>query len=141
MLRLFPSRRPHRFAPESGASRRIIWLAGLAYGVLFRLNGVSHAQALETENAFTIKAAFLLNFAKYTEWPPGGFIAANSPVRIGILGEDPFGEIMEATVKGVWFRDGPWSSSARGGRLNWRTASDDSRLVAVLRPGKRKTPP
>lgn len=64
------------------------------------LNGVSRAQPLETENAFKIKAAFLLNFAKYTEWPPGGFMATNSPVRIGILGEDPFGEVMEATVKG-----------------------------------------
>ena len=84
----------------AGARYPFTWLAGLGCAVLFMLNCVGQAQPLETENAFKIKAAFLLNFAKYTEWPPSVFMATNSPVRIGILGEDPFGQVMEATVKG-----------------------------------------
>ena len=46
------------------------------------------------------KAAFLLNFAKFVEWPPKAFQDANAPFVIGIVGDDPFGAALLQIVKG-----------------------------------------
>jgi hypothetical protein len=36
---------------------------------------------------YQVKAAFLINFPKYVEWPDNAFADKNSPVVIGMLGE------------------------------------------------------
>jgi hypothetical protein len=48
---------------------------------------------------YQLKAAFLYNFAKFTEWPETAFKENNSPLILGVLGEDPFGEAIEP-IKG-----------------------------------------
>jgi|SRR5688572_3527963 len=48
---------------------------------------------------YELKAGFLLNFAKYVEWPPGAFEKKETPITLGILGEDPFGATLEKTLK------------------------------------------
>jgi len=40
---------------------------------------------------YKIKAAYLLNFAKFVEWPTNRFPTATSPIKVGVLGKDPFG--------------------------------------------------
>jgi hypothetical protein len=47
-----------------------------------------------------IKAAFLFNFAKFTEWPADTLPAADSPIRIGVLGKGALLDSLEAIVKG-----------------------------------------
>jgi hypothetical protein len=54
---------------------------------------------------YQVKAAFLFNFAKFVEWRPSSFSDASAPLRICILGRDPFGQglrdiINEKTVNG-----------------------------------------
>lgn len=39
---------------------------------------------------YLVKAAFLYNFAKFTEWPKGAFPDPLAPLRLCVLGEDPF---------------------------------------------------
>jgi hypothetical protein len=51
-----------------------------------------------TKPEYTVKAAFLYNFAKLVEWPTNAFPAADSPIVIGVLGKDPFGSILDETV-------------------------------------------
>jgi hypothetical protein len=58
------------------------------------------SQESMVENPNRIKAAFLRNFAHYVTWPAQAFPDSQTPWHIGILGEDPLGEIVEATVKG-----------------------------------------
>ncbi|MCG8605337.1 YfiR family protein [bacterium] len=48
---------------------------------------------------YQLKAAFLFNFAKFTEWPQKAFEENDSPLVLGVLGEDPFGEAIEP-IKG-----------------------------------------
>lgn len=48
---------------------------------------------------YVVKAGFLFNFAKYVEWPADAFEDAHAPIRIGILGEDPFGDTLEKALK------------------------------------------
>lgn len=45
---------------------------------------------------YAIKAAYLYNFAKYVEWPPGVFANADAPLSICIAGNNPFGDALAA---------------------------------------------
>lgn len=49
---------------------------------------------------YQVKAAFLYNFAKFVTWPAGTFDSDGAPIRIGILGRDPFDGALERTVAG-----------------------------------------
>ena len=44
---------------------------------------------------YRVKAAYLLNFTRYVEWP-----ASDSQLSICVMGSDPFGRILDATVAG-----------------------------------------
>jgi hypothetical protein len=49
---------------------------------------------------YQVKAVFLYNFAHFTEWPTGVLGEANSPLVIGILGDDPFSSNLDEIVRG-----------------------------------------
>jgi hypothetical protein len=49
---------------------------------------------------YEVKAGMLLNFTRYVDWPNETFAGPESPVVIGILGDDPFGDIIDETVEG-----------------------------------------
>jgi hypothetical protein len=49
---------------------------------------------------YQVKGAFLLNFAKFTKWPADEFAADDSPITIGIVGQDPFGSALDQLVAG-----------------------------------------
>src|SRR2546428_12039792 len=46
-----------------------------------------------------VEAAFLFNFAKFVTWPDDAFERSGSALIIGVLGEDPFGAVLEETVR------------------------------------------
>jgi hypothetical protein len=54
------------------------------------------AQA-EISKEYQVKAACLLNFAQFIEWPASAFAEAGTPITIGVLGDDPFGQALEQT--------------------------------------------
>ena len=68
--------------------------------VLFSLLSFSTVQQPEVSQEYQVKAAFLFNFAQFVEWPADAFSEAQSPLVIGVLGEDPFGTLLEETVSG-----------------------------------------
>lgn len=47
-----------------------------------------------------VKAAYLVRFAQYASWPDDTFDDAEQPVRICVLGHDPFGSILDQTAAG-----------------------------------------
>ena len=49
---------------------------------------------------YQVKAAYLYNFANFVEWPAGTFRTPREPFSICILGEDPFGSILDDAVAG-----------------------------------------
>jgi len=53
---------------------------------------------------YEVKAAYLLNFARFVEWPEEVFAAPDSPLRLCVIGKDRFGSHLDAiegrTVKG-----------------------------------------
>lgn len=48
---------------------------------------------------YQVKAVFLFHFAQFAEWPGTAFARPDSPVVIGILGQDPFGAYLEELVR------------------------------------------
>ena len=71
-------------------------------GLTFLL-GVIQAQVRAQAPAFNeyqVKAAFLFNFAKFVEWPPDAFSSPDQPIGICVLGQNPFGTVLEETVRG-----------------------------------------
>lgn len=61
---------------------------------------LAKAGAQESQpSEYQIKAAFLFNFAKFVEWPPTSFADENSPLVIGILGDNPFSGDLERTIQ------------------------------------------
>jgi len=54
---------------------------------------------------YVLKAGFLFNFAKYVEWPAGAFEKPDSPISIGIVGADPFGEDLDRALRNKTVKD------------------------------------
>jgi hypothetical protein len=54
----------------------------------------------EAPNEYELKAVMLFNLARFVEWPATAFASSNSPIVIGILGRNPFGNILEKAVQG-----------------------------------------
>ncbi len=56
------------------------------------------AQDAPTATENEVKAAYLLNFTRYVEWPAGAFTGADSPIVICVVGSDPFGAALDEVV-------------------------------------------
>src|ERR1700733_12085803 len=67
----------------------------LLLGVFLALG--ASAQAM---GEYQVKAAFLYNFARFVQWPAVAFNNDKEPVRICVLGKDPFGGVLEEAVRG-----------------------------------------
>jgi hypothetical protein len=77
------------------------WPARIGGAVLAAVLGLAWScAAASTPTDYQVKAVFLFNFAQFVEWPSAAFTNETSPIIIGILGEDPFGSILDETVKG-----------------------------------------
>lgn len=87
-------------------SWRIIPATVLLYAVLLPVLATSQNLAMENPNK--VKAAFLRNFAHYIIWPENAFPDRHSPWHIGILGQDPFGDALEVTLKDQTEQDRPF---------------------------------
>src|SRR5689334_16419660 len=71
----------------------------LMFAGLFQTDVTWSAEAAVTPE-YQLKAVFLFNFTQFVEWPPQAFADANSPLVIGVLGDDPFGAYLDETVRG-----------------------------------------
>jgi YfiR/HmsC-like len=68
-------------------------------GLLLFGGPVALAAGETISKEYQVKAAFLYNFTKFVEWPPARFADATSPIVIGVLGKNPFGDELEKIVR------------------------------------------
>lgn len=74
--------------------RLIIFLASLSM--------VAGWEALAQQSIskeYLVKAIFLRNFIQFVEWPDTLFQDASSPLVIGVLGNDPFGDALDKSIR------------------------------------------
>lgn len=48
---------------------------------------------------YRVKAAFLYNFTKFIEWPPETFPSPEDPIRVGVLGDEEFEEVLRESLQ------------------------------------------
>ncbi len=89
-----------RKAARSGWLDSGSFVVTLLLACLLSVPSVASAQEIVTASPNKVKAAFLRNFAHYVTWPENAFLNAKAPWKIGVLGEDPFGDVLEKTLKG-----------------------------------------
>lgn len=77
-----------------GVAIPICFLAALALQPL--VGAAEPSPALE----YQVKAAFLLNFTGFIEWPPSIPVSAPASFDICILGNDPFGAVLDQMIEG-----------------------------------------
>jgi hypothetical protein len=75
----------------AGAAGALLLAAAFALSAPASLRG-------EGPSEYEVKAAFLYNFTKFVEWPPSAFAEGNAPLRLCVLGDDPFGHSLQTVV-------------------------------------------
>jgi len=77
------------------AARRKIAFA-LAGALFLAAPRAAAQRALEYE----VKAGFLYNIINFVTWPPDAFAGATDPVRVCVVGTDPFGRLLDRAIEG-----------------------------------------
>jgi hypothetical protein len=78
------------------AGCRLLSTLGLAVALWTALAPPAAAAA----NEYSVKAAFLYQFAKYVEWPAAAFDQPAAVSRFCVFGDNPFGSLLARTLAG-----------------------------------------
>jgi hypothetical protein len=88
---------------------------------------------------YTVKAAFLYNFAKFVEWPADSMGGGGSPLVLGVLGDDPFGAAIDQVVAGktangrqLVVRRFKWGQDLKQCHILFISSSERKRLAEIL---------
>jgi hypothetical protein len=110
-------------------------LIAIAPQCLFSSNAAS-GEPVVTE--YEVKAAYIFNFAKFVDWPSNVFPARNSPIIIGIIGDDEFGTLLGNIVKGktiqertIVVRPLKWSADFNSCHIVFIGASEQKQLKQI----------
>jgi hypothetical protein len=102
-------------------ARWSVWraLLGLmAFGLILGVDFAPRAQE-PAASEYQVKAAWLLNFARFVEWPGRSFGSPRAPFVVGVVGRDPFGKDLEQAFAG---------KTVRGRAFEFRHFPSDSDL-------------
>ena len=58
----------------------------------------------QAKSEYALKAVFLYNFCRFIEWPKSEFASPNDPIIIAVIGDDPFGHLLEEAIHGETVR-------------------------------------
>ena len=93
---------------------------------------------------YQVKAAFIYNFAKFVEWPAEAFADGNAPLRVCVLGENPFGQELMRVVNGKKIGNHELLVSnfaepqmAKGCHVLFVSSSERGRIAQVLEAMRR----
>jgi hypothetical protein len=102
---------------------------------------VSLSAQVARANEAELKAAFLYNFIKFTEWPREEMANKKDPFVIGVLGKDPFGAALDRAIEGETFQQKPivirrfsrMDESVGNSHALFIGASEESNLPMILK--------
>ena len=139
----FRGNQRRRLGPSMGATGWCGWLwacgpaAVLGFVPVFLW--VSGAQGQTTKpTEYQVKAAYLYNFGKFVQWPPRTAAAKNDPFRICVLGQNPFGVMLDdlsgQSINGqsVSTRQIPTAQDAEKCDVLFVGASEQNRVGVIL---------
>jgi len=92
--------RAARVGCARGHKGALVRAVGLLAAALLACAGPCGPLRANSDLEYRIKAAFLYNFARFVEWPKTVSRDRAEPIVLGLLGRDPFGSLLETTIKG-----------------------------------------
>src|SRR5436190_7483234 len=108
--------------------------------LLLRVGAPANAQEDSQPTEYQIKAAFIFNFAKFVESPAAAFPKPSSPIIVGVLGENPFHDALEKTIKNktvdehpVVIREFRAATDATNCHILFISSSEKARLAQILK--------
>jgi hypothetical protein len=97
----------------------------------------ANAQAAPDE--YEVKAAYILNFARFVEWP-SDVLPASSPITIAIVGNDPFAGTLETLLRAKSANGHPirvrylrWNDILTQSQIIFISAAEEPHLPEILR--------
>jgi len=94
--------------PRNTLAQTFVRLTGLTFlAWIITLAPVLAMAAENTSLEYAVKAAYLYKFGNFVEWPAAAFENASSVVNLCVVGEDPFGDILDKVVQGQTIGDRP----------------------------------
>jgi hypothetical protein len=88
---------------------------------------------------YEVKATYLYNFTRFVEWPVQGLPGQSDSFAICVLGDNPFGPALQATVaqetiagRSVVAKQVPTLQDAANCRVLFISSSEDKRLKEIL---------
>jgi YfiR/HmsC-like len=134
MALLRASRRAIRALNTQVVRFPLILIAVIAAGLSAR-----NASAQTVADEYQVKAAYLLNFARFVEWPTDA-LSASSPIVIAIVGDDPFGGALEEVLREksanghpIQLRHLRGNDVLTGCQIVFISTSEEARLPEILR--------
>jgi len=89
---------------------------------------------------YRVKAAYLYYFSTFVDWPPEALAHPRDALVIGVLGVDPFGAILDDTLRGKTINGHPLVvrrfqsiGEARDSHVLYISASERDRLATILK--------
>jgi hypothetical protein len=77
-----------------------VQLGAIALATLIVLAGATPTWAQASPPVeYQVKAAFLLNFARFVEWPARAFQTKTTPITLCVFKHDPFGHILDDVIR------------------------------------------
>jgi hypothetical protein len=113
--------------------RRLIVALALCAGALSLLSSRAVANEL---SEYQLKAAFMVNFANFTEWPVHSFPDGLAPVLVGVVGDDPFGHDLDRIVKGKSLSGHPMTVK----RVDWQADLNAFHILFISASERRRLP-
>jgi hypothetical protein len=112
------------------------WLVLAMCGLLL----AGPVQTVRAASEYELKAAFLLNFAQFVQWPADNAASTSGTVILGVLGKDPFGPAIaralgDRTINGrhVTMRHFSSLPEARNCHVLFISSSEEPQLDEILR--------
>lgn len=87
------------FYRRTALVRRWRFIIALLLGLSVAVGAKAQSSASAASSEYLIKAGFIYNFAQLVQWPSAAFSQTDSPIVIGILGNDPFGTSIDRVVE------------------------------------------
>jgi hypothetical protein len=114
-------------------------VAAAVLGWLLAAGGAQAGEPVPVRE-YEVKAVFLFNFAQFIDWPESALADTNAVFVIGVLGEDPFGAVLDQIVSGERIRGRPLTvrrfrkqEDARGCHLVFVSRSEKGHLTDIVR--------
>jgi hypothetical protein len=78
-------------------TRRLIRL--MLWGAALLLCQMSGADPPPSAGEYQVKSVYVFNLTRFVEWPESTFEPARCPFIVGVIGENPFGQSLEETLR------------------------------------------